>query len=262
MSIYTKLYEIIKENRQTVLCLVTKTTGSTPRHAGSKMLVMSDGSFLGTIGGGEIEARVIQEAQSLFVTGKTKVLSYDLVSPQDGDPGICGGTVEVFLELIGVANRIIIIGAGHVGQAVSSLAKWMDLPTVLIDDRDEIINLLPEKIADQVFLEKPENIFKSLELTSHDYVIMTTRGYDFDIKILPDLIRSEVKYIGVIGSKRRWLTTKKYLLEHGFNESELEKIYSPIGLDLNAETPKEIALSIMSEIHSIKNKSNASSMRI
>jgi xanthine dehydrogenase accessory factor len=262
MSIYSELHQIIKEGRQTVLCLVTKTTGSTPRHAGSKMLVMADGSFSGTIGGGEIEARVIQESIALFQTGRTKSLSYDLVSPQDGDPGICGGTVEVFLELIGVANRIIIIGAGHVGQAVSSLSKWMDLPTIIMDDREEIINLLPDMIADQVLLEKPENLLNSLKLTPFDYVIMTTRGYDFDIKILPDLIRSAVEYIGVIGSKRRWLTTKKYLLEHGFNEADLGKVYSPIGLNLNAETPKEIALSIMSEIYSIKNKSNASSMRI
>ncbi len=231
MSIYTQLPQIIKDGRQAVLCLVTKTTGSTPRHAGSKMLVMPDGSFTGTIGGGEIEARVIQEAQNLFIELGTKILSYDLVSTEDGDPGICGGTVEVFLELVGAPNRIVVIGAGHVGQAVSSLAKWMDLPTILVDDREEIINLLPDQIADRIIQSDPEKLLSELELTSLDFVIMTTRGYDFDIKILPDLIKSTVEYVGVIGSKRRWLTTKKYLLENGFKEDDLKKIYSPIGLN-------------------------------
>lgn len=262
MTIYTELQKILKENRQAILCLVTKTTGSTPRHAGSKMLVLPDGSFLGTIGGGEIEARVIQEALTLFKKCGTKNLSYDLVSPEQGDPGICGGTVEVFLEFVGSAHRIIVIGAGHVGQAVSELAKWMDFPTILLDDRQEIINQLPDQISDQLIQNDPEHLLDSLQLTSRDFVVMTTRGYDFDIKILPALLKTAVEYIGVIGSKRRWLTTKKYLLENGFTEDELKKISSPIGLDLQAETPKEIALSILGEIYTVKNNTNASSMRI
>ncbi len=163
MNIYNQLSQTINNDRQVVLCLVTKTTGSTPRHAGSKMLVLPDGSFTGTIGGGEIEARVIQEAKNLFDERGTKLLSYDLVSTVNGDPGICGGSVEVYLELIGAPIRIVIIGAGHVGQAVSSLAQWMDLPTILVDDREEIINQLPEKIADRVIHTEPNELLDSLE---------------------------------------------------------------------------------------------------
>lgn len=262
MEFYSTLSETIKSGNPVVLCVVTHTTGSTPRHAGSKMLVFPDQRIVGTIGGGETEARVIDEALDLFQKPGVKNLSYTLVSPENGDPGICGGTIDVYLEWIGSESRIIILGAGHVGQAVYDLSQWLDLKAILIDDRKEILGPLNPENNDNIYLLEPEEIPRSIQINENDFIVLTTRGHEFDTRILPSLLESRANYIGVIGSKRRWITTKEFLVKQGYSKEILEKIYSPVGLDIKAETPKEIALSILSEIYKIKNKTDALNLRI
>jgi len=262
MDVFSALNDVIRTGKPVVLCLITKTTGSTPRHAGSKMLVFEDGSIVGTVGGGETEARVIKEAKTLITTTASKTLTYSLVSPDQGDPGLCGGTIEIYLESIQPKERLVIIGAGHVGLALNELGKWMGYHTILVDDRKEIMNSLSENIANEIFCIPPKLITQTISFTERDFIVLTTRGTDFDIICLPDLISLPVEYIGIIGSKRRWQHTKSILIEQGISEKALKKVYSPIGLNLQAETPKEIALSIFSEILMVKNKTNPSNMRI
>ncbi len=260
-SIYQALSEIEKNNETAALCTVTKSEGSTPRHVGSKMLVYPDGKFIGTVGGGELENRVIKAAFESMKSGEAQTLWYTMADPSRGDPGVCGGTVEVFVEPILPPAMIVVIGAGHVGKAVVHLAKWLGFRVAVSDDRAEFCN--PESVpgGDAYYPVEMGKLTEELKINRQTYLVITSRGSNIDAKGLPSLLESEAAYIGVIGSKRRWLTTVKALKEQGVADDLIEKVHSPMGLELNAETPEEIAVSIMAEILMVKAKGTGKSMK-
>jgi len=260
-NIYQALSELEKNNESAALCTVTKSEGSTPRHVGSKMLVYPDGSFVGTVGGGELENRVIKAALESLKSGDAQTLSYTMSDPSRGDPGVCGGTVEVFVEPILPPATVVVIGAGHVGKAVVHLAKWLGFRVAVNDDRAEFCT--PESVpGGDVYYPVPmEELAKQLKVTRQTYLVVTSRGSNVDAKGLPSLLESDAAYIGVIGSKRRWLTTVKALKEQGVSDELIAKVHSPIGLELNAETPEEIAVSIMAEVLMIKDKGTGKLMK-
>src|SRR5512144_2195634 len=175
-SIYQALSELEKNNQSAALCTVVKSIGSTPRHVGSKMLVYPDRKFIGTVGGGELENRVIKAALESLNNGRSQTLAYTMADPSRGDPGVCGGTVEVFVEPILPPALIVIIGAGHVGKAVVHLAKWLGLRVVVSDDRPEFCT--PEAVpgADAYYPVEMGKIPEHLKLNKQSYVIITTRG--------------------------------------------------------------------------------------
>ena len=260
-SLYQALAQIEKSNDSAALCTVVNSEGSTPRHVGSKMLVYPDGSFLGTVGGGELESRVINAALQSIQSGNAQNLSYTMVDPARGDPGVCGGTVEVFVEPILPPALILVIGGGHVGQAVVHLAKWLGFRVAVSDDREEFSN--PESVpgADAYYPVPMGQLREHLNITRQTYVVITSRGSPIDAAGLPGLLDSEAAYIGVIGSKRRWLTTVKALREQGVSEEKIARVHSPIGIELNAETPEEIAVSIMAEILMLRGKGTGKMMK-
>lgn len=262
MSLYSKLSQIESTGKNAVLCIVTNTRGSTPRHSGSKMIVYPDGTIEGTVGGGEIEALCIEESLNLLNDGTTKKLNYKLVNPELGDPGICGGEVDIYLEVIGKKQTLVIVGAGHVGQKLAFLSNWLGFTTDFIEDREELgTNDFSVKgisfysTIEEYLSSKPSINSKNL------FVVLTTRSLEIDVKILPKILEVNPAYIGVIGSKKRWLKTSELLLNSGIVETEIQKIYSPIGLDLKSETPEEIALSIMSEIMLVKNNATGKNLK-
>jgi len=257
MSLYQALVELEKANRAGALCTVIRTQGSTPRHAGSKMLVYPDGSFEGTVGGGELESRVIAEARQAISDGVARLLEYNMTDPMRGDPGVCGGQVEVFVEPIGTRPTLVVVGAGHVGKAVAHLAQWLGFRVVVSDDRPELCTPQAFPGADQYQPGLMEALPKNLEITPSTYVVLTTRGVDIDVQGLPALLDTPAAYIGVIGSRRRWATTRDQLLEMGIPEEKLNRIHSPVGLDINAETPEEISVSIMAEIIMLSRSENS-----
>jgi xanthine dehydrogenase accessory factor len=260
--IYKAIIELEEQGKSAVLCTIVESKGSTPRHQSSKMLVYPDGRIIGTVGGGEIENRVIQEALKAYTAGETKLLFYKLNDPTAGDPGICGGQVSIFVEPIGKKDMLLIIGAGHVGKAVAHLAKWLGFRVIVSDDRAALCT--PDLIPDaDLFLVTPmKNLPKLIELRPSSYLVLSTRGSDVDVAGLPEILKTSPSYIGVIGSKRRWILTQKGLKEAGVPEDTLNKIRSPIGLELQAETPEEIAVSIMAEIIMIRNKGTGIEMRM
>jgi len=260
-SIYQALSELEENNESAALCTVTKSEGSTPRHVGSKMLVYADGKFIGTVGGGELESRVIKAALESLKSGEAQTLSYTMADPSRGDPGVCGGTVEVFVEPILPPATVVVIGGGHVGKAVVHLAKWLGFRVVVSDDRQEFCN--PESVpgADSYYPVEMGKLAENLKVTRQTYLVVTSRGSAIDAKGLPSLLDSDAAYIGVIGSKRRWLTTVKALKEQGVADGLISKVHSPMGLELNAETPEEIAVSIMAEILMLKDKGTGKSMK-
>lgn len=251
----TLLQELLaaQESGQPVaMATVVKARGSVPRHAGSKMLVYPDGRLSGTVGGGEMEARIRSEALAALQDGRTRLVPYSLVDPKRGDPGVCGGEVEIYVEPYSSPASVLVIGCGHVGQAVADLAGWLGYRVAVHDDRQELVS--PDVIpsADVYLAGTIEEALDDFKVTENCYVVVVTRNVLVDREILPKLLDTPTPYIGVIGSRRRWAETRRLLLEDGLSEATLERFHSPIGLDLNAETPREIALSIMGEIIAVR----------
>lgn len=247
-SIYQALLELETNYKAASLCTVVKTSGSTPRHSTSKMLVYPDGTIIGTVGGGELENQVIKEAKICLQTNSPRLLEYKMNDPSKGDVGICGGQVMVFIEPLNPTPLIVIIGGGHVGKAVSHLAKWLGFRVAISDDRPNFCTSEANPDADFFIPTEMKYIPDQLEITERTYLLLTTRGVSIDIEGLPALLTTKAGYIGVIGSKKRCAETVKHLKAKGFSNEDISRIHSPIGLEINAETPEEIAVSIMAEI--------------
>src|SRR5512138_1215889 len=261
-SIYQALSEIEKNNESAALCTLVKSEGSTPRHVGSKMLVYPDGKFIGSIGGGDLEHRVLDEAWIAMGDGESRLITYHMSDPSRGDVGVCGGTVEVFVEPILPPAMIVVIGAGHVGKAVVYLAKWLGFRVAVSDDREEFCTPESTPGADAYYPVEMGKLPEQLKINRRTYIVITSRGSSVDALGLPSILESNPAYVGVIGSRRRWLTTVKALKAKGVSEEKLAKVHSPMGLELNAETPEEIAVSIMAEILMIKEKGTGKPMKI
>lgn len=261
-NIYSAILEAQSSGAAAALCTVIKSSGSVPRHTTSKMLVFADGKFVGTVGGGGLEQRTIEEAQAVARSGQAKIVEYNLVDPKQGDPGVCGGTVEIFIEPINPPPAVIIIGAGHVGKATAHLAKWLGFRVVVMDDRAEFVTPAWIPDADTYLPGTVVDLLPQVNINSHTYIVAVTRGYNIDVELLPVLLEMDAAYIGVIGSRRRWTQALKELREKGLSEEKLSRVHAPIGLELNAETPEEIAVSIMAEIILRRNGGTGKSMKM
>jgi xanthine dehydrogenase accessory factor len=248
MEIYERLREIVQQGGKAALAVVIRTRGSVPRREGSKMLVLPDGRIEGTVGGGELENRVIAESLAALGDSRTRVLHYSLNDLGEGDPGICGGEVEVFVEPIEPSPSILIVGGGHVGKAVGHLAHWLGFRVVVSDDRPEFASKEANPDADEVILCPMAELSGRVQINSSTYIMLTTRGISVDVAGLPSLMETPAAYIGVIGSRRRWEMCVKELKEMGVTQEKIDRVTSPMGLELNAETPEEIAVSMMAEI--------------
>lgn len=259
-SIYQALAALEEANEMAVLCTIVRSQGATPRHASSKMLVYPDGKSLGSVGGGELENRVHAEAMRLMQDGRPILLKYPMVDTQRGDVGNCGGEVVIYLEPILPSPVLLLIGAGHVGKAVTHLARWLGFQVIVSDDRAELCNPQTTPEAHAYYNLSMQDLPGALKITPWTYVVLTTRGVDVDVPGLPGILNSPAAYIGVIGSRRRWLTTRKQLLGAGVPPEMLDRVHSPIGLELNAETPEEIAVSILAEIIMLRHGGNGRMM--
>lgn len=260
-TIYQALCEIETTHQSAALCTVVKASGSTPRHSTSKMLVYPDGHILGTIGGGELENRVHQEALASLQDGKPRLLSYNLTDPSRGDVGVCGGQVEVFVEPILPPPMLVVIGGGHVGKAVTHLAKWLGFRVAVSDDRPEFCTPEANPDADEFYNCPLAELPLKLTINSQTYLVLTTRGLQIDAAGLPALLETPAAYIGVIGSRRRWAETCKLLKQAGISDEQLKRVHSPIGLGIGAETPEEIAVSILAEILMLRGGGSGRQMR-
>lgn len=260
MNFFQRLAEIEKNGETAVFCTIIESHGSTPRHTGSKMIVFPDGRVEGSVGGGDVENRTIQEALDALKEGKPRRVHYDLVDPNRGDPGICGGQVDVYIEPLNQKARIIIIGGGHVGRALAHLGKWLGYRVVLSDDRPEFCTPESNPDVDEFFPVAMKDLPKQVKIDDQTYLILATRGVAIDTPGLPALIETDAPYIGVIGSKRRWLATIKGLKEAGIPQEKIDRVISPIGLELKAETPEEIAISIFAEILMLRNSASGKRM--
>ena len=253
--------EILKEalgrnNKGETIALVTivETKGSTPREVGAKMVVGKDGLIAGTIGGGITEAKVIEEVKQALKEGKGKLLTYHLTKEQAAlDEGaICGGDMKVFIDVLQPKEEVLIFGAGHIAVYVSRLAKMVGFKVTVIDRRKEFANQDRFPEADEIIAEDTEKALRHLNIAPSTYIIVVTRGHLKDEEVLASVVRSNAAYIGMIGSRKKNATVFQHLEEQGISAQELKKVHVPIGMDIGAQTPEEIAVSIMAEIIQVR----------
>lgn len=245
------------------LCTVVRAAGSVPRHVGARMLVAADGTVAaGTIGGGEMESRAAKAAAAAIIDGAPRIETFALVDPKQGDPGVCGGSVEVFIEPLAVPPILLVVGAGHVGRALVHLAKWAGFTVVVADDRADLCT--PENCpgATQYLTGDLIRALDETVLTSRTYAALVTRSYVQDVRLLPKLLEAGLPYIGVMGSQRRWISAQRELQQQGVSQSMLDRVHAPIGLELQAETPEEIAVSIMAEIIAARRGGDGRRMKV
>lgn len=245
LQVLRAVLDMVEKGEAGVLATVVWTEGSTPRRPGARMLVDREGRSVGTVGGGGLEARVLEEAQEVFSTGKPKKTRYDMRS---GETGICGGAVEVFFEPVGAPKRLVIVGAGHVGQALARAGRLAGFRFVLVDDRP--VSRAPDHPTELPVHrgEKLEEALASVGIVPSDAVVVATRGHEKDEEALAVVLRSPASYLGMIGSKRKVATIRASLLSRGFTEADWARVHAPVGLAIGAETPAEIAVSILAEL--------------
>jgi len=261
MEIVEQLNQVVGTGNPVALCTVVNTRGAVPRHAGSKMLVFRDGHTEGTVGGGEIENLVIAEALESLKDGKTRFLNYDMIDFET-DPGVCGGTVTLFVEPYLRDPTVVVVGAGHVGRAVVHLARWLDFRVVVSDDREELCTPEAAPGGDRYLPVPMQALPEAMEIDKQTYLVLVTRGVEIDAAGLPALLETQAPYIGLIGSKRRWDHTREKLKAAGLKDEEIDRIKTPIGREINAETPEEIAVSIMAEIIALRNEGKRHTRKI
>ena len=251
-TVSQELIQVLQNNTPAALATVVRTRGASPRQAGAKMLVYPDGSIVGTVGGGEMEMRVITEAQGALRDGKSRYLDMTLSNEQRGDPMICGGEMEIFVDPITLAPTLVLVGAGHIGAAVAQLAQQTGFRVIVLDDRAEFVT--PENFphADERIAGDIVEKIREIDITPQTYIVFVTRAHTLDAALLGAVVEKDTAYIGMLGSERRVLTVKKMLKEKGVNETALARVHAPIGIEIHAETPQEIAVSIMAEIIQVR----------
>lgn len=248
---WREIAEVRNAGNRVALCTIVNTSGSVPRHIGAKMLVYEDGKISGTIGGGNLEKKVIQNALEQINEKKPKLFRHDLLHQHSM---CCGGLVDVYIEPIMPLKRLYIFGAGHTGQALAKLACGTDFEIFVIDDRKEYIEAIQESTINKLTVDYKQAL-PFLPFTDETYVIIATYEHHFDRDILAYCIQKPHAYIGMIGSQRKIILTKKTFIEGGIaTRDELEKIDMPIGLAIGAEGPYEIAVSIMAGLIKRKNE--------
>lgn len=246
-QIYQAALEAIRGGESAAMATIIEAQGSTPRDT-AKMLIYADGRTVGTVGGGGVEARVVEEAQAAIADGKSRELDYSLVDDERGDPGICGGRMRIFVEVLAPRPTLLILGGGHVGQAVAELGALLSYRIAVLDERPEMVTSERFPQAEMRLTGNTVQQVADFPLTEQTYVVMVTPHYTLDEKVLRVLVGRPLAYVGLIGSSRRTALTFERAREAGVPEELLEQIHTPIGLDIGAETPREIAVSIIAEI--------------
>lgn len=262
-NILELIHEEISQGKKGVLCTLVEATGSSPRHLGARMWVRPDGSIAGTIGGGTVEFRVLERARTMLQHRDPPLLHRESMwndEVSEGEPA-CGGEVGIFLEILGQDREIVIFGAGHVGLAVARLGAFAGFSVTVWDERPEFAS--SERFPEARVLACPlDHVFEQgLCLSEGSFVVIATRGHALDAAVAKALDGMPAAYIGMIGSRRKIATVRDALLRDGVSQEHLNRLFQPVGLPIGAETPEEIAISVLSEIVAVASGADIRSLR-
>ncbi len=249
VDIYEQIVALRQQGRRGAVATIVNVRGSVPSFETAKMLVRDDGSIFGTIGGGCVEAEVWQAAREVMESEKCRTLTFNLNQNPKYDTGlVCGGTLDIFVEPVLPVARLYIFGAGHVAQSLYKVAQLAGFDITVIDDRESYANRERFPQASEVIAEDFDQAMARLTPNESSYVVIVTRGHRDDMRVLRWAIQTRARYVGMIGSKRKTITIFRELVKEGIPEQLFERVHAPVGLDLGAITPEEIAVAITAEL--------------
>jgi xanthine dehydrogenase accessory factor len=254
MTLYEEITANINSGKSFVLATITKTTGSTPREIGAKMLIYPNGSISSTVGGGDFERMVIEDSLKLFSSDSSTLLKkYTFAQTGENATGMCcGGAVEVFLEKYLKPHHLVVFGGGHVCRALVNLCGQSEFKISVIDDRKDILDAFGEKVETRLTNKQyNENI---CDLNENSFIVIVSRSHQIDYMILKNIISHNYKYLGMIGSKAKISKMFTRLKDDGVDQKLLDKVLAPIGLNIGSEGPYEIAVSILAQLIAVKNE--------
>jgi xanthine dehydrogenase accessory factor len=249
VDIYEEIVRLRGEGRRGALATIISVGRSIPSFQSAKMLVRDDGSVLGTIGGGCVEAEVWQTAREVIDSERPQTLSFDLNQNPKFDTGlVCGGTLEIYVEPVLPVPHLYLFGGGHVAVNVYKIARLAGFDVSVVDDREAYANRERFPEARDIYADDFEKVCAQLSPTEADYMVIATRGHRHDMRVLRWVLSTSVRYLGMIGSERKWLAIAAEFEKEGISREQLERVHSPVGLDIGAVTPEEIAIAIVGEM--------------
>jgi xanthine dehydrogenase accessory factor len=244
VDVFAELVRLRQERRPCALCTVVRTSGSTPRKATARMLVTADGDVIGTIGGGRVEKEVTDAAVALLAEGgDARLLRYHLTHEL---AMCCGGEMEVFVEPMVPEPPLVICGAGHVARALLPLVKSIGFAPVVVEEADDLAPL-DARVVDSFDVRDWD-----VPLDGGTYAVIVTRDHAQDQALLEQLAVKELAYLGLIGSRRKIEMFKQRLVARGIDGARLDRVHAPIGLDIGAQTPEEIAVAVAAELIQVR----------
>jgi xanthine dehydrogenase accessory factor len=256
MNIYEEIVKLQREGRRGAVATIVNARGSIPSFQSAKMLVRDDGSIAGTIGGGCVEAEVWQAAREVITEEKPRTLSFDLNQDPKYDTGlVCGGTLEIFVEPVLPMPLLYIFGAGHVAIELFKTARNAGFDCIVTDDREAYANAERFPSAVQIIAKDYDEALTELSPGESAYIVIATRGHRDDMRILRWAVQTQARYIGMVGSKRKAITVFRELTREGLKPELFERVHSPVGLDIGAITPEEIAVAIVAELIAVRRRS-------
>jgi xanthine dehydrogenase accessory factor len=259
MDIYEEIAKLRKEGRRGALATIIQVQGSIPSYESSKILIRDDGSIVGTVGGGCVEAEVWAAAQDVMREEKPRRMHFNLNANPEYDNGlVCGGSLDIFVEPVLAIPTLYLFGGGHVALYVSRIASQSGFETVIVDDRPAFANAerFPEAAATHAGAW--EEIFPKLRMNDFSYIVIVTRGHKADLACLRRALATPARFIGMVGSRRKRIEFFKVLGSEGAEPEQLERVHSPVGLDIGALTPQEIAVAIVAEMIAVRRGAAAS----
>lgn len=260
IQIMREIANRVEKGENVALVTLIQVDGSSPGKKGNLMAVFENKKILGTVGGGNLEYTLIQEAINSMQSQESKELEFDLIE----DAALhmkCGGKIKAFIKVFKKRDKLIIIGGGHVGTELYNLGVFLEMDTVIFDDRIEFCNDSRFPQASELILGEIDKNLENYKLDKNSYIVIVSRGHLQDKASLIQVLKQDTAYIGMIGSRKKIIETYKEILETGESIEKLKNVYSPIGLDISSGSPKEIAISIIAEILTVKNKLTGKHMR-
>jgi xanthine dehydrogenase accessory factor len=255
MDLYEEIVKLRQEGRRGAVATIVNVQGSIPSFKTAKMLVRDDGSILGTIGGGCVEAEVWQAAREVMESEKPRTLTFNLNQDPKYDTGlVCGGTLDIFVEPILPPASLYIFGAGHVSINLYKVAKGAGFDVTVVDDREAYASRERFPEANGVIAEDFDRVMARLVPNESSYIVIVTRGHRDDMRILRWAVQTPARYIGMIGSKRKTIGIFRELTKEGLAPELFERVHAPVGLDIGAVTPEEIAVAITAELIAVRRR--------
>ena len=252
-DLFDEIQRMRQVGRKAALATIVQIRGSVPSFQSAKMLIRDDGSTLGSVGGGCVEAEVWTAAQDVLRDEKAKIMTFDLTEESMAEGGlICGGKVEIFIEPIIPTPKVVIFGAGHIATQVSKIATIAGFKSTVVDNRPVYANAERFPEAEAIYSESFEQAFEEIVPSENTYIIIVTRGHQEDQNVLRWAVQTNARYIGMIGSKRKIRSIAEQLESEGIPRERLERVYMPIGLDIAAVLPEEIAVAIVAELIQVR----------